>query len=243
MKIPHSPEGKWPVIKNPKLKGLHITTCGLCNKGNSNWYFRTAFSCSDYQTILFFFSFLFNNDAFTFQFLQDLKQQRSVQWVCVSSTNQSHSIWDRKLIIFRQGLLSCFRIWVCFVFWSPGTFMYLGSWLLKFLHCFFIIFFHFQHQFWRFPVQCSDFAAQPSPAEQLAEELPAGTSTTGQEGTIYWDISDISCKKMSSWMSHSNWMLPRSHFSLLLSIFLPVFFTMPEGFFARLIFSSVSLYT
>lgn len=57
MKIPHSPEGKWPVIKNPKLKGLHITTCGLCNKGNSNWYFRTAFSCSDYQTILFFFLF------------------------------------------------------------------------------------------------------------------------------------------------------------------------------------------
>lgn len=184
MKTPHSPGGKWPAIENPKLKGLHSTTCDLCNKGNSNLGFRTAFSSSDYQTILFSVLTMIHSHSGFYRNWNN-KQLNSG---FVYHPLISHSIRDRQTILFRQGLFLCFRISFgsfVFFFLSPGTFLYLGFWLVKFLHWFFIILFHFQHQFWRFPAQCSDFAAQPSPAEHLAEELTAGTSTrVGGKGLL-----------------------------------------------------------
>lgn len=160
MKIPHSQGGKWPAIENPKLKDS-IALHGICAT-------KAILICilEQHSAVLTIRQFFFLFKQWYIYILQELKQQTSARCVCVSSTNQSHSIWERQIILFRQGLFSCFRIWrFVFFFWSPGTFICLGFCLVKFLHWFIITLFHFQHQFWRFPVQCSDFAAQPSPAE------------------------------------------------------------------------------
>lgn len=158
MKIPHSPGGKWSALENLKLKGLYSITCGLCNKGNSNLYFGTAFSCSDYQTIPFsFLTMMHLHCSFCRNWNNKQMHNGFVYHPLIS-----HSIWDRQIILFRQGLFLYFGYF--FFFLSSGTFIYLDFWLLKCLHWFFIILFHFLHQFWDF--QCSIQTLLLSPAQQ-----------------------------------------------------------------------------
>lgn len=106
MKTPHSPGGKWPAIENPKLKGLHSTTCDLCNKGNSNLGFRTALSSSDYQTILFSLLTMIHSHSGFYRNWNNKQLNSGFLYHPLIS----HSIWDRQTILFRQGLFLCFRI-------------------------------------------------------------------------------------------------------------------------------------